>query len=70
MRGKNQRVIFIVLIAGLAGIGYALHMYSQNSLRQKLTEQRRKIEVELERLPSEDVTINAKVFVDYQSGDE
>lgn len=30
----------------------------------------KKIEVELERLPSEDVTINAKVFVDYQSGDE
>ena len=50
MRGKNQRVIFIVLIAVLAGIGYALHMYSQNSLRQKLTEQRRKIEVELDRL--------------------
>ncbi|MBR0504456.1 MAG: hypothetical protein IJJ84_03550 [Kiritimatiellae bacterium] len=50
MRGKNQRIVFVVLIAVLAGIGYALHMYSQNSLRQKLTEQRRKVEVELDRL--------------------
>ena len=30
----------------------------------------KKIKVELEHLPLEDVTINAKVFVDYQSGDE
>ena len=50
MRGKNQRVIFIVLIAVLAGIGYFLHTYSQNSLRQKLTEQIHQKEDRLNRL--------------------
>ena len=50
MRGKNQRIVFVALIAVLAGIGYFLHMYSQKSLRENLTEQRRKVEVELNRL--------------------
>ena len=50
MRGKNQKVVFAALIVVLAGIGYFLHTLAQESLRRELTEKRRKVEVELNRL--------------------
>ena len=50
MRGKNQKIVFAVLIVVLAGIGYFLHSLAQGSLRRELTEKRKKVEVELARL--------------------
>ena len=50
MRSKDQRLVFVVVIAVLIGIGYFLHTLSQNSLRQELTEKRRKVEVQLNKL--------------------
>ena len=50
MRGKNQKIVFAVLIVFLAGVGFLLHSLAQGSLRRELTEKRKKVEVELNRL--------------------
>ena len=50
MRSKDQRIVFVVVVAVLIGIGYLLHTLSQNSLRQELTEKRKKVEVQLNKL--------------------
>ena len=59
MRSKDQRLVFVVVIAVLIGIGYFLHTLSQNSLRQELTEKRKKVEVQLNKLKEANVEARA-----------
>ena len=50
MRSKDQRIVFVAVAAVLIGICYFLHTLAQNSLRQELTEKRRKVEAQLNKL--------------------
>ena len=50
MKSKNQKIVFLAVLVVLAGIGYYAHTLAQNSLRQELTEKRRKVEAQLNKL--------------------
>ena len=68
MRSKDQRLVFVVVIAVLIGIGYFLHTLSQNSLRQELTEKRKKVEVQLNKL--KEANLEARAAADEAAAKE
>ena len=50
MRGKTQSIVFIVLIAVLAGGGYFLHTMQMDGLRKRLNDRCKKAEIALNKL--------------------
>lgn len=50
MRGTKQKIVFLVLVAILAGGGYVLHTLQMDSLRRKLTDRCKQAESELNKL--------------------
>ena len=50
MRGTKQKIVFLAVVAVLAGGGYFLHTMQMDSLRKKLTTARRNAEAELNKL--------------------
>lgn len=68
MRSKDQRIVFVAVIAVLIGIGYFLHTLSQNSLRQELTEKRKKVEVQLNKL--KEANLEARAAADEAAAKE
>ena len=68
MRSKDQRLVFVAVIAVLIGIGYFLHTLSQNSLRQEFTEKRKKVEVQLNKL--KEANLEARAAADEAAAKE
>ena len=68
MRSKDQRLVFVAVIAVLIGIGYFLHTLSQNNLRQELTEKRKKVEVQLNKL--KEANLEARAAADEAAAKE
>ena len=68
MRSKDQRIVFVAVVAILIGIGYFLHTLSQKSLRQELTEKRKKVEVQLNKL--KEANLEARASADEAAAKE
>ena len=50
MRGKTQNIVFAAVLVALAGGGYFVHSLAQKRLREELTEERAKVERDLEKV--------------------
>ena len=60
MRGKKQSIVFLVVIAVLAGGGYWLHTMQMDGLRKRLTDRCKKAETALNKLREANEEAHAK----------